>query len=65
MTNAFSKNYIPTIKLKATPKETQLHAASKAEREHMTLKDASNQISIPSQEASDRSRRVAGRRIGV
>jgi hypothetical protein len=32
MTNAFSKNYVPQIKLKATPKETQLHAALSPEQ---------------------------------
>ena len=61
--NAFSKHYQTEIKLKATPRETQLHAASKAQRETIALSTPKNQIHITTQEASDRSRRVAGRHL--
>lgn len=63
--NPFSKNYIPQIKLRPTPRETQLHAANKAQRERLILADAPNQIHVPSQAENDESRRKAGRRIGV
>jgi hypothetical protein len=63
--NAFSKNYAPQIKLKPTPRETQLHAAGKAQREKLVLADAPNQFHVPSQAESDESKRKKGRRIGV
>jgi hypothetical protein len=63
--NPFSPNYIPQIKLKPTPRETQLHAAGKAQREKLVLADAPNQFHVPSQAESDESKRKSGRRIGV
>jgi hypothetical protein len=47
--NPFSRNYIPQIKLKPTPRETQLHAAGKAQREKIVLADAPNPIHVLSQ----------------
>ena len=61
--NAFSRHYVAQIKLKATPKEIQLFAKNKVEREKLVLADNYNQINITTQEASDRSKRVAGRHI--
>jgi hypothetical protein len=49
--------------LKATPKDTQLHAKTAVQREKLVLSDNYNQISITTPEASDRSKRVAGRHI--
>jgi hypothetical protein len=63
--NPFSKNYAPQIKLRPTPRETQLHAAGKAQREKLVLADAPNQFHVPTQSESDESRRKAGRRLGV
>lgn len=63
--NAFSLYYKPVLKLVPTPRETQLYAASKSQREKIVLSDAKNGISIPTQAQSDRSKRVAGRRIGL
>lgn len=53
----------PLASLKATPRETQLYASSKAERTKIVLSEDYNHIHIPSQEASDRSKAVAGRAI--
>lgn len=61
--NAFSPHYVPEIKLKATPRETQLHAASKSQRETIALSTPKNQIHITTQAESDRSKRVAGRHL--
>lgn len=61
----FSKNYIPQIKLKPTPRETQLHAAGKAQREKLVLAETKNQIHVTTQAESDESKRKKGRRIGV
>lgn len=55
----------PLASLKATPRETQLYASNKAQREKIVLTQNYNHIHVTTQEASDRSRRVAGRRIGV
>jgi hypothetical protein len=63
--NPFSRDYKPQIKLTPTPRETQLYAANKAQREKLILADAPNQFHVPSQAESDESRRKAGRRIGV
>jgi len=63
--NPFSSNYIPQIKLKPTPREAQLHAAGKAQREKLVLADAPNQFHVPSQAENDESRRKKGRRVGV
>jgi hypothetical protein len=63
--NPFSRDYKPQIKLTPTPRETQLHAANKAQREKLILSDAPNQFHVPSQAENDESRRKAGRRIGV
>ena len=61
--NAFSKHYAPQIKLVPTPRETQLHAASKAQRQAIALASPKNQISIATPAQSDESKRKAGRRI--
>jgi hypothetical protein len=63
--NPFSNNYIPQIKLKPTPRETQLHAAGKEQREKIVLADSPNPIHVPTQAESDESRRKLGRRLGV
>lgn len=61
--NAFSPHYVPQLKNKATPRETQLHTASKAQREKIALSTPKNHIHITTKEASDRSKRVAGRHL--
>lgn len=61
--NPFSKDYKPQIKLKATPRETQLHAANKAQRQAIALASPKNQISIATPAQSDESKRKAGRAI--
>lgn len=61
--NAFSPHYVAEIKLKATPKETQLYAANKAQREKIVFAVTANHIHITSQSESDESRRKAGRHI--
>jgi hypothetical protein len=61
----FSKNYVAQIKLKPTARETQLHAAGKADREKLVLADSPNPIHVPTQAESDESRRKLGRRLGV
>jgi hypothetical protein len=63
--NPFLKNYIPQIKLTPTPREHQLYAADKAQREKLILADAPNQFHVPSQAENDESRRKLGRRLGV
>jgi hypothetical protein len=60
-----SGNIKPLGQLKATPRETQLYASNKAEREKLVLSDDYNHIHITTQAQSDESRRKAGRRIGV
>lgn len=45
---------IKPFSLKATPKETQLFAKSKSEREKIVLADASNGIYIPTKADTDR-----------
>lgn len=61
--NAFSPHYVPQLKNKATPRETKLHAASKAQREKLVFAETKNHIHITTKEASDRSKRVAGRHL--
>ena len=55
----------PLARLKATPRETQLYAKNKAEREKLVLSQRYNHIHITTQAQSDESKRKAGRRIGV
>ena len=58
--NAFTSSFCTltgdaktTSSLKATPRETQLYAVSKAQREKIVMQDAPNGIAIPSSAASD------------
>jgi hypothetical protein len=55
----------PLGQLKATPRETQLFASNKAQREKIVFAETSNHIHITTQAQSDESKRKAGRRIGV
>ena len=53
----------PMASLKATQRETQLFAISKAQREKLVLQDAPNGIDIPTQEASDKTNKIKHVRI--
>ena len=61
--DAFSPSYVPTIEWTATPRETQLHAKTAAQREKLVMADNYNQIHITTQASSDESRRKAGRHL--
>ena len=53
----------PEAPLKATPRETQLYASNKAQRQKIVLQDAPNGIAIPSSAASDKTNKIKHVRI--
>ena len=48
----------PMSSLKATPRETQLYASSKAQREKIVMANAPNGIAITTKEASDKTNKI-------
>ena len=61
--NAFSRHYVPEIKLQSNSRDIQLLNSTKANREKMVLAEKYTGIHIPTQAASDESRRKAGRHL--
>ena len=53
----------PLAQLKATPRETQLFARNKAQREKIVMADSRNAITIMTQDESDRTRSITPCRL--
>lgn len=64
--NPFSKDYRPQLSaLTQTPRQKMLNGLSPQECKEFILANSKNAIHITTLAESDRTRRVAGRRIGV